>query len=94
MELEKTSSFCSVFSLFCSVASGSAGVIYVFVGPAPTGTRTMALDPTFESFTLGELVSLMKVFRLVRLEWIFLVFRVWTQYIDVQHLIYWQGRHV
>jgi hypothetical protein len=29
-------------------------------------------------FTLGELVSLVKVFRLFRLEWIFLVFRVWT----------------
>jgi hypothetical protein len=29
-------------------------------------------------FTLGEPVSLVKVFRLFRLEWIFLVFRVWT----------------
>jgi hypothetical protein len=31
------------------------------------------------SFTLGEVVSLVKVFRLFRLEWIVLVFRVWTQ---------------
>jgi hypothetical protein len=30
-------------------------------------------------FTLGELVSLVKVFRLFRLEQIFLVFKVWTQ---------------
>jgi hypothetical protein len=39
-------------------------------------------------FALGESVSLVKVFRLVRLKWIFLVFRVWTQEVDVQHLIY------
>ncbi len=45
-------------------------------------------------FTLGEPVSLVKVFRVFRLEWIFLVFRVWTQYVDVEHLIYWQGQHV
>jgi len=54
------------------------------------GHGTMALDPTFGSFTLlepvstsfrlGELVvSLVKVLRLFRLEWIVLVFRVWTQ---------------
>ncbi len=36
----------------------------------------------------------MKVFRLFRLEWIFLVFRVWIQYIDVENLIYWQGQCV
>ncbi len=46
------------------------------------------------SFTLGEVVSLVKVFGLFRLERIVLVFRVWTQYADVQHLIYWQGQHV
>jgi len=46
------------------------------------------------NFTLGELVFLVKVFTLFRLEWIFLVFRMWTQYIDVQHLIYWQGHCV
>ncbi len=34
---------------------------------------------TRTSFTLGELVSLVKVFRLFRLEGIVLVFRVWTQ---------------
>ncbi len=32
-------------------------------------------------FTLGESVSLVKVFRLFRLERIVLVFRVWTQYV-------------
>ncbi len=31
------------------------------------------------SFTLDELVSFVKVFKLFRLEWIVLVFRVWTQ---------------
>jgi hypothetical protein len=52
------------------------------LGPAPTGTGTIALDPTFGSFillepvSLGELVSLVKVFRLFRLEWIVMVFRV------------------
>jgi hypothetical protein len=48
---------------------------------------TITLDPTFGSFTLlepvlhqvGELVSLVKVFRPFRLEQIVLVFRVWTQ---------------
>jgi hypothetical protein len=46
MELEKTSSF-------CSIASGQ--LVYMsLLGPAPTGTGTIALDPTFESFTLLE----------------------------------------
>jgi hypothetical protein len=37
----------------------------------------------------------MKVFRLFRLEHGFFgVFVVWTQYVDVQHLVYWQGQHV
>jgi hypothetical protein len=57
----------------------------------PIGTGTMALDPTFGSFyldrisfTLGESVSLVKVFRLFRLERIVLVvFSVWTQEVDV-----------
>jgi hypothetical protein len=35
------------FVLFC----------FVLLGPVPTGMGTMALDPTFESFTLLELVS-------------------------------------
>jgi hypothetical protein len=30
-------------------------------------------------FTLGDPVSLVKMFRLFRLEWIFLVFTVWTE---------------
>ncbi len=50
----------------------------------------MALDPTSGSFTLLELVShkvnwlfLVKVFRLFRLEQIVLVFRAWTQCINI-----------
>jgi hypothetical protein len=43
------------------------------------------------NFTLGEGVSLVKVFRLFGLEQIVLVFIMWTQYIDVQ---YWQGQRV
>jgi hypothetical protein len=54
-------------------------LVVCLLDPAPTGTGPIALDPTFESFTLLEPVSLMKVFRLFRLERIFLVFRVWTQ---------------
>jgi hypothetical protein len=46
------------------------------------------------SFTLGEPVSFMKVFRQFRLERIVLVFRVWTEYIDVQHLLYYQDQRV
>jgi hypothetical protein len=57
-----------------------------FLGPCPVGAGTIALDPTFgsftlirTSFTLGEPVSLVKVFKLFRLEHIVLVFGVWTQ---------------
>jgi hypothetical protein len=55
------------------------------LGPAPIGTGTIALDPTFGSFTLlepvspGEAVLLVKVFRMFILEWIVLVLRLWTQ---------------
>jgi hypothetical protein len=35
-----------------------------------------------------------KVFRLFRLERIVLVFGVWTQYVDVQHLTSLQGQRV
>ncbi len=66
--------------------------------PDLLGPGTMALDPTFgssylirTSFTLRELVSLVIVFRLFRLERIVLVLRVQTQQVDVQHHIYWQG---
>ncbi len=45
-------------------------------------------------FTLDEPVFLVKVFRLFRLEQIVLVFRVWTQYVDAQHLIYSQDQLV
>ncbi len=62
------------------------------LGPDPTGTGTMSLDPTFGSFALLEPVShLVKVFRLFRLERIVLVFRVWTQSVVVH---YWQGQGV
>jgi hypothetical protein len=52
----------------------------------PKVGSNFTFDPTFwkfyligTSFTLGELVSLVKVFRLFRLKQIFLVFRPWTQ---------------
>jgi len=58
-----------------------------FLGPAPTGTisdyRIGSIFWKFylnrTSFTLGEPVSLVKMFRLFRLEQIVLVFRVWTK---------------
>ncbi len=57
-----------------------------FIGPCPHRDRDYCIGSSFwkfylirTNFTLGELVSLVKVFRLFRLEWIFLVFRVWTQ---------------
>jgi hypothetical protein len=71
------------------------------VGPCPhrhrdyhIGSNFWKFNLTRTSFTLGEPFSLVKVFRLFRLDRIFLVFRVWTQYIDVEHLIYWQGQCV
>ncbi len=51
-----------------------------FVAPCPPqGTGTITLAPTFGSFTLLEPVSLVKLFTLFILEWILLVFRVWTE---------------
>ncbi len=71
------------------------------MGSAPTRDRDYHIGSNFwkfyvirTGFTLGEPVSLVKVFRLFRLEWIVLVFRVWTQYIDLQYGIYWQGQRV
>ncbi len=71
------------------------------LGPVPHRNRDYPIGSDFwkfylnrTCFTLSEPVSLVKVFRLVRLEWIVLVFRVWTQQVDVQHLIYWQGECV
>jgi hypothetical protein len=55
------------------------GIGHGLLGSAPTGTGTIALDSTFGSFTLLEPVSLVKMFRLFRLDQIFWVFRVWTQ---------------
>jgi hypothetical protein len=76
-------------------------VAFMFVGPCPHRDRDYHIGSNFwkfhiirTDFTLGELVFLVKVFGLFRLEWIFLVFGVWTQYIDVHHLIYWQYQRV
>jgi hypothetical protein len=72
-----------------------------FVGPCPDRDRNYRISSKFwksyllkTSFTLGELVFLVKVFRLFRSEGIFFVFGLWTQCVDVQHLIYWQGQRV
>jgi hypothetical protein len=66
------------------------------VGPGcHTGSKFWKLYLIRTNLTLLELVSLVKsVFKLFKLEWIVLVFRVWTQYVDVQHLMYWQGQRV
>jgi hypothetical protein len=40
-----------------SVMLFDSSSIYGLLGPAPTGTVTIALDPTFGSFILLELVS-------------------------------------
>jgi hypothetical protein len=50
--------------------------------------------PLNDLFSLGELVFWVKVFRPFRLERSFLVFGVWTQYVDEQHLSSWQGQRV
>jgi len=57
-----------------------------FVGLFPHRDKDYSIEYNFWkfyliriNFTLGEVVSLMKVFRLFRLEWFVLVFRVWTQ---------------
>jgi hypothetical protein len=51
MELEKNIKLLfSFFSLFCSVASGQL----VYMSLLALSLWTMALDPTFESFTLLE----------------------------------------
>jgi len=57
-----------------------------FVGPCPHRDRDYHMGSNFwkfylirTSFTFGEPVSLVKVFRLFRLEGIVLVFRVWTR---------------
>ncbi len=77
--------------------------IFVIGLYSPTGTRDLphliqlleVLPYQRTTFTLGEPVSLVKVFRLFKLEQMFFwVFRVWTQKVDVQHLIYWQGQRV
>jgi hypothetical protein len=53
----------------------------LFVGSCPCsiGSNFWKFYLIRTSFTLGEPVSLVKVFRLFRLEWIVLVFRVWTE---------------
>jgi hypothetical protein len=55
----------------------------VFIGPWPwdyhIGSNFRKFYLIRTNFTLSELVSLVKVFRLFRLEQIFLVLRVWTE---------------
>jgi hypothetical protein len=55
----------------------------LLLGPVPVDYRIRSNFCKFylmrTGFTLGEPVSLVKVFRLFRLGRIFLVFRVWTQ---------------
>ncbi len=67
-----------------------------FIGPCDysIGSNFWKFYLNRTSFTLGEPVSSVKVFRLFRMEQIVLVFRVRTQYADVQHIIYWQGQSV
>jgi hypothetical protein len=75
--LTTTSNFC--FFLFASPNPNPKFTAYHIYDPSTTGTGTIALDPTFGSFTLldrtgftlSEPVSLMKVFRLFRLKRIF-----------------------
>jgi hypothetical protein len=57
-----------------------------FVGLSPHRDKDYSIEYNFWksyliriSFTLGEVVSLVKVYRLFGLEWTVLVFRVWTQ---------------
>jgi hypothetical protein len=75
--------------------------IWAVIGPCPHRDRDYGIGSNFwkfylikTSFILVELVFFVKVFRLFRLAWIVLVFRLWTQEIEVQHLIYWQGQCV
>jgi len=88
-------------SKLISTLFGTTSHHYCFFGPCPHRNRDYRIGSNFwkfylnrTSFALGELVSLVKVFRLFRLERIVLVFRVWTQHVDVQHLICWQGQRV
>jgi hypothetical protein len=77
-------------------ASGWSFAATALLGLNPHSDRDYRIGSNFwkfylirSSFTLVELVSLVKVFRLFRLEGIVLVFRVWTQEVGVQHLVYW-----
>jgi len=77
------------------------GKVLNFWPSAATVTGTICIGSNFwkfylirTGFTLCELVSSVKVFKLFRSEQLVLVFRVWTRLVDVQHLIYWQGQLV
>jgi hypothetical protein len=66
------------------------------VRPCPHGDRDYHNGSNFwkfylmrTGFTLDELVSLVKVYRLFGMEFIFSVFKVCIHEVDVQHLIYW-----
>jgi hypothetical protein len=68
---------CFLVSIWCPSLT-CFQLCFALLGPAPTGTGTIALDPNFwkfyvirTDFTLSKLVSLVKMFRLFRLEWIF-----------------------
>jgi hypothetical protein len=85
------------FSLLCSYH-------FIFVRPCPHRDTDYGIGSNFWKFYLiktgstlsVEPVSLVKVFRLFRLEWIFfgVQSKLWTQEVHVQHLIYWQGQCV
>ncbi len=78
LELKTTHVLCTKFSKLDEVTP--------FVAPCAHRDRDYNIGSNFwkfylirTGFTLGEPVSLVKVFRLFRLEWILLVFRVWTE---------------
>jgi hypothetical protein len=81
---------------FCPrlMARARSCVSAAFVGPFPHRDRNYRIRSNFwmfylitTSFIFGGLISLVKVFRLFRLERIFFMLTVWTQYVHIQHLI-------
>jgi hypothetical protein len=75
-----------VISLYTDSQCSLLRLIFAFVGHCPHRNRDYRIGSNFRkldlirtSFTLGELVSLVKVFRLFRFDQIVLVLRVWTQ---------------
>jgi hypothetical protein len=70
--------FLSSKGLFIAL-SNQHGLLLGLTGDYGIGSNFWKFYLIRTSFTLGELLSLVKVFRLFRLEGIVLVFRVWTQ---------------